>query len=844
MIEELSQKIWSHEEFHAEAAQLREYTLRRRYLSEAVSSFPADSVVRLLKSAAVLSSSQQPAYRQMAFSIATAAAEIESDGLVGIRPVLLLVLNRIGNFPALSFAENHFGIDMSALPVRLVAEGDVRTANNTVSLASRSVALTDFQLKLWRDLEISRTLSISAPTSAGKSFVLQAYARKIFLSEEVRNIAFLVPTRALINQVSEEVTEWLKNDGKDGELVTTPIPRDSVLPARAIYVLTQERLQLLQSAHPNLSFEMLIVDEAQSIGDGPRGVLLSSVVEECLERRPDTRLLFAGPNLASPEKFAKIFGRTASLLKTDEAAVIQNIIFVDVDEVNNRRARLALYAEGDKLEFGSVLFDQPLVDHKSKLVNCALLLGREGQSLIYAQGTYECEQIAFGLADTEVPPSSQLTELSAFVKEAVHSKFLLGQSVLKGVGYHYGRLPSLVRKAVEDAFSEGHLRYLVTTSTLLYGVNLPAQNLFMHNPQRGQNKPITPNDFWNLAGRAGRLGKEFSGNVFLIDYKTWPTDPMAGSKDREIVPAIESHLITRGQELLDYILDENTVPQRDKPDELENTFVKLVKDFYEGKLESTLEKVGLPASSDLALKLRKAVEASVDGKAIDRETLLASPTVSVHRQQSLYERLEASLKRNGPAYIIPKHPRDSDAYNSYAAVFCRCHGSILKYPKSDRSHRFFALIALRWMRGEPLPQIIDASYDYQLRIGQSPNIASVIRTTLSQIERDLRFKYVRLMSCYNAVLELLLKNRGMGELASSIPALPMYLELGACSPTMISFMGLGLSRFTASRISSLARRDNMSQPEARQWIRSRDTDSLPIPSASIREIKRMIVGGG
>ena len=80
----------------------------------------------------------------------------------------------------------------------------------------------------------------------------------------------------------------------------------------------------------------------------------------------------------------------------------------------------------------------------------------------------------------------------------------------------------------------------------------------------------------------------------------------------------------------------------------------------------------------------------------------------------------------------------------------------------------------------------------------------------------------------------------MEELVGSIPAVPMYLEVGASSPTMISFMGLGLSRFTAGKLSGISRRQNMSQKEAKQWVSRQALESLEIPQASIREIRRLI----
>lgn len=840
MIEELSSRIWSHNQFHQEVGKLREMLLRHRFVEPVASDrISEDMLVRLLKCSITLSASSSLEHRQTAYQIATAAAEMSAQ-FPGARYALLLVLNRLSNFPTLAYARRRFDVTETGLPVRSYAEATDRAAANTIHLAERDVALTDFQFKLWAHLTSGKNVGISAPTSAGKSFVLQTYAQKVLIAGNANNVAFLVPTRALINQVSDDVSAWLSDSDLDVELVTTPFPSGSDLPKRAAYVVTQERMQLLQIAHPNLSFELMVVDEAQSIGDGPRGVLLSSVIEEALERNDRMQLLFAGPNLSNPDRLGRPFGFAPSSIRTEEASVTQNIVFVDCDDSRPRYAKLALWAEDQRVPFGQVDCEQPLTDHRNKLVNVALKLGNGSQNLVYALGPAECEQIAFGLADRETASTSYLQELAAFIKEAVHEKYPLAQNVMKQVGYHYGRQPSLVRKAIEDAFSEGHLQYLVTTSTLLYGVNLPAQNLFLHNPERGPNQPITSNDFWNLAGRAGRMGKEFSGNIFLIDYGDWKSDPINGPKDAEIIPSIEEHVVSRVEELIAYINDPERIPDRNKPDDLENTFVKLVRDHFDGRLESTLSNLGLDITSQSAKKLVQAVSESVTGKDIDRETLLASPTVSVHRQQSLYDRLEVSLAKKGPSYIIPKHPRDSGAYQSYLAAIRRCHSEILKYPSSDKSEQYYAQIALRWMKGDPLPQIIDESYNYKIRQGLSPNYPTVIRNTLTEIEKDLRFKYVRLFSCYNAVLELLFRNKGMSELTASIPALPMYLEVGACSTTMISFMGLGLSRFTAGRLSSLPRQQDMTQSAAKVWIKRQDLDTLELPHASVKEIRRLV----
>lgn len=95
------------------------------------------------------------------------------------------------------------------------------------------------------------------------------------------------------------------------------------------------------------------------------------------------------------------------------------------------------------------------------------------------------------------------------------------------------------------------------------------------------------------------------------------------------------HLIVRVEELIAYINDPVRVPDRDKPDELETTFVKLARNHFNGRLEHTLSKLRLDMNSLTAKQLTQAVAQSVSDKDIGRETLLASPTASVHRQQDM-----------------------------------------------------------------------------------------------------------------------------------------------------------------------------------------------------------------
>ncbi|WP_260923193.1 hypothetical protein [Novosphingobium sp. 9] len=112
------------------------------------------------------------------------------------------------------------------------------------------------------------------------------------------------------------------------------------------------------------------------------------------------------------------------------------------------------------------------------------------------------------------------------------------------------------------------------------------------------------------------------------------------------------------------------------------------------------------------------------------------------------------------------------------------------------------------MLGLPLPQIIDE----QISRNASKAVRTAIRNTLDLIEGDTRFQAVRLFGCYSALVVYTLDSAGLLDMVSSIPSLPLYLEIGASDKTMISFISLGLSRVTAMKLNDMSARKDLTPP--------------------------------
>jgi len=835
-MQELADHIWGNARFHETAAHAHRTWLGRELRRPLETEVTAADAVRLMQAAAVLACSENAEHRRQAYRTATMTYEIVGTDQLPMQQALRVVLSRLGNFPALETRDdvNKAGGD---LPLDLVLEELSLSAEREVHLRERPFMLTGFQHELWTKLGEGQNLAVAAPTSAGKSFVLQGHLARVFEEDDDHLVVYLVPTRALIAQVSRDLGEMFAGTARAPEIVTVPLDADQPLPRRSILVMTQERVQLMLMHHPDLSADVVIVDEAHSIADRGRGILLQWVIDDLLRRNFDAQVLFASPAIRNLEVFGRTFGLTdVEAIASKEPTVAQNFLIARVLSPSRGEFSVSsVESGGEETLVGEFAIGQTLSSKKDRLVHISAALGKGTPSIVYANGAAEAENIALQLhelmAENESTPRRDA--LAQLATQSVHPSYALAQTVRRGVAFHYSNMPTQVRQAVEDAFADGSVDFLVCTSTLLQGVNLPAKNVFMCKPEKGSRHPLEGTDFWNLAGRAGRLRREFQGNIFLIDYEDWQTKPLDQPKDSVIVPALEAGVIDRLDDLVATMRDD----QSNRDGDLETIFVRLLDDHSRGELPATLERLttaGVPGTS--TDRVREALDKAASVLTLPVDIVRQSPNLSPHRQQSLHAALTkaAGTDKATARRLIPAHPRDSAAYESYSAILQRCRTHLLGI--TDRRHTYYALMAVFWMKGLPLPQIIESS----IRQNPKKKTGTVIRDALDIIEKVIRFEVVRLMSCYCAVLSAVFEEIGFPELSKSIPTLALYLEVGASDRTMISFMGLGLSRVTAAILNEATANKSMTIAEARSWLRDAQLQAYDLSPILIEEIRRAV----
>lgn len=769
---------------------------------EKVNPLTGDEVHTLIAAASALSltrgeEEQAARDRNLAYDIVTRLVPLNGH-LPGVVPAADHILSRLGNFPGRDLLTKEYNQTQAQLPSWLLKlESRTRLEENTITLAGEhQFTLTDFQHRLLSALQQPQPLSISAPTSAGKSFALSLDVGRRMAATPGVTLVYLVPTRALIRQVMRDVGHVLDRLGLGAVTVlSAPVPVEpQTSAAGVVYVLTQERLMTLLFADPTLVIDTLYIDEAQELEDLERGMILHSAIDLTLRRYPGVKIIFSSPLTANPQFLLSEFRlqTTGRRIRELESPVSQTLLFlsevagedyqIDVQVLCcNRLKRVTRVAT--EFKYRGVI---------DRFARTAMLFTQSGEtSIVYANRASDAENLAETIADFLPIPASidpEVTNLIEFIKLHVSDSYSLVDLLPKGIAFHYGQMPGLVRIGVEDLLKARKLRFVCCTSTLLQGVNLPAKNIFIQAPRRGNGKPMTSAAFWNLAGRAGRLRESFSGNVWCLSIDDWKHNPLKGERLSEITSAFRNTLDSkRAAESILGLIKDRTLPSDGSSEE--QAFAKIFAEFALGperladsQYATTENHAQLTAIDEACELMRKQIH-------VPQEILEKNASISPWRLECLYRKF-ANAKNIEKC--LPVDPRKGVAplrriFYALELVFFRT---------GNKSYRYFAGLAYFWIKGDTLALLIKNRIDYQ-KLTERKAINNEIRKLLNDLESVLHFKYVKFTRAYIDVLEWYLVNSGQQKLAERIAPLHIYIEFGASDPVLISLMSLGLSRTTA-----------------------------------------------
>lgn len=851
---ELAHDIRQEPAFWVDLASLRAVGIRSTLLSTSMDDLSTvgakvngpnlddEALVRLLNSASVFAQASDEPSRDLAQQIAIFASLASNDA--DIHDAAVHILSGLGNFPGLTKLRG-VGSESQGLQARI--RNALLRELNSVDMAGKRVALTEFQLEVWDSLRTKASTAISAPTSAGKSYVVMEYLCESAIAAERFVALYIAPTRALLAEIQGKLEKRLAVVGNKLRVTTVPVldPEDR---PKQIYVLTQERAQLLlSSVDVSGLIDLVIIDEAQAIGDDSRGMILQDAVEKIRAGNPGARFLFLAPGASGFGLVGDCVGISKLDVKeTGLSPVVQNRISVRFPIENEHLVELDLVTPERLERIGSYSFERGFaLTEDAKLAAVAEEFGSSGRSLVYATGAKNAEDLTALIAlNRENRDSSSLKELAKFIEQHVHKQYSLARFVRRGVAFHYGNMPSLLREGIEASFRDGELDYLCCTTTLFQGVNLPARNVFIDTPTRGKGDPLDEAALWNFAGRAGRLGEEVVGNVFLVNYENWETKPLTTRKPFEIRIAFKEAIEGNFDEIVNVL----EVASRPEPDEKRKRVDDRVTAAAglvlfraaQGNLNALLGRGNLSLSPDQEAKLTESAGLALARLGLPPAVLTSSWMVDPVALASLLKRQKELIRKGEFQKLLPVNPA-TDSYTVYNSIIRRMYkhlgGMTLSGDEGKRAKGFVnhvTVTALSWMRGDPLTKLVQEAVKYRVSVAkqgarsksEQAVVDAAIREMFTLIEQTIRFKLVQWAKAYVDLLKFALEAEGRPEMVPLVYDFSLALELGVSTKTGRSLIEFGLSRITASAIAGLITDSSLTPDKVKAWIRAQPEEML------------------
>ncbi|MDJ1432696.1 DEAD/DEAH box helicase [Halostagnicola sp. A-GB9-2] len=359
-------------------------------------------------------------------------------------------------------------------------------------------------------LEREENVVASAPTASGKTALAELAICKSLA--DGGTALFIAPMRALTN---EKEDDWDRFEELDYSVYVVTGERD-LNPRRArradILVMTPEKLDSATRKHDSRRYDFVtdidvcVIDEVHLLDADRRGSVLEVTISR-LRRLCDPRIVALSATMPNVDDVAAWLDASAeTTFEFDEE-------YRPVD----LNAGVKTYTHGENA----------FADKYRRLYRALDLaephLREDGQALVFVSSRQDtvraAEKARDEIAERDVPMGARGNyDFHTDAQELENDT--LRKSVLDGVAFHHAGLSKNDRDLVEEWFKEGIVELLFSTSTLAWGVNLPARCVVirdtkLHDPLEGE-VDMSPLDVLQMLGRAGRPGYDDVGYGWVV----------------------------------------------------------------------------------------------------------------------------------------------------------------------------------------------------------------------------------------------------------------------------------------------------------------------------------------
>ena len=741
--------------------------------------------------------------------------------------------------------------------------GDYGTVLNFELAANRAILqhtfsdeteifFTKFQKSLWESLIERKNVAISAPTSAGKSHIIKKYIYEL-VSTASRNIFFIVPTKALINQVSNN----LKFDLKDrAHILTTYIPIEFDDSKSTIYILTPERcLKFLQNK-PLTEPDLVFIDEVHNIEDSSRGTKFENIIYRMINNFPSTQFVMAGPFI---DNLSKSLNMICNLNLVDHKTLSTPVFQIKAALTFSPKEKVAKYKiaspTGNVLS-GSIKLQKSLYSKIKSNKGDALeviadLFPHNDNNIYYAPMKSSAEKWASKIAPLVASKNpnivdgadERIKDLISFLEEEVHPNYSLIRNLRLGVAYHHAGLPDIARQEVEELYINSSIKNIVCTSTLLQGVNLPADRLIIISPKVNKHQ-MTDFSFLNLIGRAGRANTKLFGEIYCIDIEDdeWAEDKLTKEQSKTVESS--TSIFLRKQEdklaIMASLSRSEIKDLTEDSDVYEN--ISYMRSIYHTDIKHfnrLLDSSGIAKSSIKAFSDELAI--MYKDMAIPVELISKNPFIDPFLQNKLFLDIQ---KNSIMDWMITRFPVSKDGvddstlyiadqsyYHQLQTIFIKLD-EIFEIENEMNSAQFtnnyvgikkLVMDSHNWMSGKKHRFFIDKQIGND--ITDEKTIDKAARHITSHISKNITFIGVKYLMLWSDIVSYFLTKEEI-ENYTYILNLPSMLEMGSYDPTTLELMSYGINRSVALDISKKIKKMDIPVEQALSKINKNELSGL------------------
>jgi ATP-dependent RNA helicase HelY len=422
--------------------------------------------------------------------------------------------------------------------------------------AERPFPLDQFQLDALDALDAGRSVLVAAPTGSGKTIVAE-YAIARALAEGAKAF-YTTPLKALSNQ---KYGDFVRAYGADRVGLLTG---DNAINGDApVVVMTTEVLRnmIYAGSHALEGLRYVVLDEVHYLQDRSRGAVWEEVI---IHLPSEIEIVALSATVSNAEEVAAwmqtVRGATETVIEEqrpvdlvhlylvgDRGAPSLHLLptFVDRDG-ESRPNPVATRLDGrnvpDRGQRRRRLYKPWRTEVVERLAEERML-----PAIVFVFSRTGCDQaveqcLASGMRLTDADERRVLRAIAERHVESLsdadldvlgYDTWLAGMEA--GVAAHHAGLVPPMKEAVEEGFSSGLLKVVFATETLALGINMPARSVVIekHSKFTGEHHEfLTPGEYTQLAGRAGRRGIDEVGYVVVLWDPFVPFEQVAGLASR------------------------------------------------------------------------------------------------------------------------------------------------------------------------------------------------------------------------------------------------------------------------------------------------------------------------